>query len=1726
MFEKINYNYSLKEFEDGEKSAIRKAKQEAVKDFFRTDTIKELGTGSGGRTIVYQINNNAVKLICCVTKKCNTKNLNDEMTRLNDMVERDIRIGNNVFREISNWAKLRSSNNIPNINANIIPFTGTATRLSWKCDRFNRIGVDYAIVMPLAKCMTDMVGTYKYRKQAMPQKEPENLAKILTIGIDLCDALIWIHKNNLFHQDIKPENIFWFNEHYCLGDFGIAREENYPQFFQEGTWNYWAPEQANGNASVDHRCDIYSLGLVLYELADTVPIHSHYEQRIDDKKLPELESDIPEGLKKVLSNACEYEPDFRYQTAEAMKKDLCRLMENPDYVPGSTRDNYYFSRKATSKPGRSQMSSGISLPSQNIIRSGPANFQRQRQANRFLQPETAWKAGKLWYEENQKQGHRFADLVINKKIMPLSVHSSHMTAFPIRVSADPEDTTDVKPLSEILSHKETLHNMYLIGEGGIGKTTALNSIMEDTYRDNAYHPAENGKNIIPLFVELSKAPADYCSAYHASHSTFIQRYLYMLLGSVDKQYLLSENTEEMSRIMEREDTSILESVEQLLRADEGHTQYLLLLDGLNEVSKKQMSTEEGKYLGTPSELIVEEIKELLEKHKNITAIITSRADETLPALADSFKRLYLTGLSPDMIENYLTSCGISFDEIKNNSRLMKTLKVPLFLKFYSQLYDHGDVSTPGEILYSFYSECGLKYTARNRIIEISADHKKAGDSYNTNCIDKKMQWFILDFLLPELGWYMEKNDLYTIDLSTFKQVIDSVLKGEKETDICGKYGRMYFKDYLSGEDAVPNTKTYAEQMLDLEEPMHDYAAVIARYCVYSLGILYATDQNYSFIHQHIRDFFAAMKIITDMKMAVFISKNGLNQAACLQYLMNINDSLLSQSVIHYIGEITKEHLNLPEKNGKEWKDITPANGIRALIISVINLYRNYFYPNNDVVGYGMKNLLKIIYCSRHTLNGLDLSCLDLRNCYFNDIDINDVNMTGCLVNYNNLVSEINCGAIYKTAFSKSGDYVFIAGEDGTLSLWHRKTCIYVKTIKKYRTEIYNLSTSEKYIAVSTRKKTEILDIHTFEIVKKFNSYNAVFSPDGRYLVLAFYKKKARLYDTAIFKNIYKLDYMSYRYISDLSRGFDLLCFSPDNEHFAMATRKRFALNEPSVKVLTIQVWSIKRKTYFQIETEPYEALGDKIVSMDFANNHNLLAVTTRVCGIIHIFSISGDWEKAVLLHSINLDTKGFISSAKFVQDDSVIAVSFASGQLLFLDYDKYDKKNELHILEREEHIASISNTTKFQNANSSYLITGSTDHSAKLWDTKKMQCIGTFNKMSFRGIASALFIKNGKYIVTNGRNNSILFWDSKFGKCLKIIDDFPLCTSKMAYHEKKQQLAVSLIDGRVLLYEFEDNSLELNYLYTFRMYDAPMFMLSLTYSSNGEYLLGIGYENHLQYVAIYNFAKKTKIELYETSSEIKFSIGCATFYGRDGKTVLIGTNFGSLMIFSSDTGKFIKNITCDFTSPYYESKIHQLFQHNNKKWINAVHVDFNTDFLYLIENIAYLEVLNKNNGQCLAVLNQSYCNSLFDTEIFTSKQGNYITSTTRTPNIKIYRTNGWQAVYRILGSWKKENSGIINMIHYSYCKKYDGHQNIIRHVDFCPEEDKVITASADGTAKIWKLPHSEANKSMILTPICTLHCVPGLKIQGLKLEKLHSESNLSNEDKSIFKTYGAITDEK
>ena len=86
-------------------------------------------------------------------------------------------------------------------------------------------------------------------------------------------------------------------------------------------------------------------------------------------------------------------------------------------------------------------------------------------------------------------------------------------------------------MSEIIEDTEHIHNMYLIGEGGIGKTTALYSIMENAYKNMQYHPSDTKKTIIPLFIELSKAPLEYGPVYTSMRSSFIHCYLYMLIRS-------------------------------------------------------------------------------------------------------------------------------------------------------------------------------------------------------------------------------------------------------------------------------------------------------------------------------------------------------------------------------------------------------------------------------------------------------------------------------------------------------------------------------------------------------------------------------------------------------------------------------------------------------------------------------------------------------------------------------------------------------------------------------------------------------------------------------------------------------------------------------------------------------------------------------------------------------------------------------------------------------------------------------------------------------------------------------------------------------------------------------------------------------------------------------------------------------------------------------------------
>lgn len=172
-------------------------------------------------------------------------------------------------------------------------------------------------------------------------KEPLSLDDILEVMTAVGSALTYAHKQGVLHRDIKPSNIVIDREgHPYLTDFGLARlaasgESTMSADMLLGTPHYISPEQAKGVKNLDGRADIYSLGVVLYELlVGHVPytgdtpysiIHDHIYTPLP---MPtQINPDIPLAVEMVLYKSMEKSPEQRYATANEMIQDLRDAIE-------------------------------------------------------------------------------------------------------------------------------------------------------------------------------------------------------------------------------------------------------------------------------------------------------------------------------------------------------------------------------------------------------------------------------------------------------------------------------------------------------------------------------------------------------------------------------------------------------------------------------------------------------------------------------------------------------------------------------------------------------------------------------------------------------------------------------------------------------------------------------------------------------------------------------------------------------------------------------------------------------------------------------------------------------------------------------------------------------------------------------------------------------------------------------------------------------------------------------------------------------------------------------------------------------------------------------------------------------------------------------------------------------------------------------------------------------
>lgn len=174
--------------------------------------------------------------------------------------------------------------------------------------------------------------------------DPEYLEnnEIIDIAYQIASALEHAHENNIIHRDIKPENIVIDNNNSVkVADFGIARAVTTSTIVNTkrvlGSVHYSSPEQARGGV-VDKRTDIYSLGILIYELATKrLPFDGDSEisialQHIKGQVLnpSEINKNLSPGLEKIILKAIRKNPEERYSSAFELLNDLDKAMRRLD----------------------------------------------------------------------------------------------------------------------------------------------------------------------------------------------------------------------------------------------------------------------------------------------------------------------------------------------------------------------------------------------------------------------------------------------------------------------------------------------------------------------------------------------------------------------------------------------------------------------------------------------------------------------------------------------------------------------------------------------------------------------------------------------------------------------------------------------------------------------------------------------------------------------------------------------------------------------------------------------------------------------------------------------------------------------------------------------------------------------------------------------------------------------------------------------------------------------------------------------------------------------------------------------------------------------------------------------------------------------------------------------------------------------------------------------------
>lgn len=627
--------------------------------------------------------------------------------------------------------------------------------------------------------------------------------------------------------------------------------------------------------------------------------------------------------------------------------------------------------------------------------------------------EKLWHSSQQAYLFSHSKGNRFYSLNIIQQLLPQGYISD--------MSFSPQGTIEDGDTKPILNYcKFSDENLAIIGVGGIGKTTFLQQILHDIFISETGDISEyTQKTIVPFFIELNRCPEHIKDWYDSSYqkTNFITRYIGQMV----------ENHRSIDNV--GQDTLIEIEKEFSKKTSDGSKEYLLLLDGFNEVSANN----------SVRTFLSNEIS-VLNEMPNVRVITTSR--ETQAAYyASNFTNIRLVGLDVEDIQSYLQSCHVAEPVIGNTMAcgpLMECLKIPLYLCMFSaeDMSDGFLPETAGEILYCFFHRKSAFYNARERL-----------NKTRNNTLSTKQTAFVFDFVLPFIGWAFEKRDTFSMNATKFAEVIEDSMSYIKSIYLSCKNCTLSDFEY--------NTETLKNVYNSFYKEDGKLKIDLILICIYDqLGIVYrfedATERHserirYAFCHHHFRDYFSAfwdVQLLSSLQCLLSWDFSDIPTNSLESYHYFLNSYYWPVSKISFISQILMEHRNQPQfnLNTKNWRLPKEDNEEQCVLRKSLDFCR--ILTKNDIdIHYLLRNILAVISDGRKDFSGLNLSGLNFENYSFFNMNCSKRGKNkvlaaifdGCTLSENNFKSQNHYDNIIEYLYHNNRCYTI--DDTGLIKCW-------------------------------------------------------------------------------------------------------------------------------------------------------------------------------------------------------------------------------------------------------------------------------------------------------------------------------------------------------------------------------------------------------------------------------------------------------------------------------------------------------------------------------------------------------------------------------------------------------------------------------------------------------------------------------------------------------------------